>query len=192
MSVKHKGTRFHISSGKAKALLVAVVMAAFTLGSGAADADKAKPKPKPEPAVTESVTFVYGALEVTYLDQTPGPSVVMQGVLHIVSQALLSQDGTPVGFTLHGNLADAFAATVDGAQSFVAVGADGIPAECNESEPCLPAFWTLTFRLVPQGPGSRSSLFFDLTVIPQYDANGTLLSACLVGQDGCEPVNELE
>jgi hypothetical protein len=29
-------------------------------------------------------------------------------------------------------------------------------------------------------------------VIPQYDANGTLLSACVVGQDGCEPPDQLE
>jgi len=192
MNVKHEETRFDICSGKAKALLVAVVLTAAVLGTGAAEADKAKPKPKPEPAVTETVTLVYGAVEYSYSSEAPGPSVVVQGVLHLVSQALVSQDGTPVGFTLHGNLADAFAVTVDGAQSFVAVGADGIPAECGESEACLPAFWTLTFRLVPQGGGPRSSLFFDLTVIPQYDANGTLLSACLVGQEGCEPVNELE
>jgi hypothetical protein len=190
MSVKHRRTRFDVPSGKAKALLVAVVLAAAVLGTGAAEADKAKPKP--EPAVTESVTFNFAKVEVVYLDQTPGPSVVMQGVLHLVSQALLSQDGAPVGFTLHGNLADAFATTIDGAQSYVAVGADGIPAECDESEPCVPPFWTLMFRLVPMGSGPGSSLFFDLTVIPQYDADGTLLGACLVGQDGCEPPDELE
>jgi hypothetical protein len=189
MSIKHKRTRFDISSGKAKALLVAVIMAAFTLGSGAAEADKEKPKP--QPATTEAVSLNFKEIKTVYLDQAPGPSVDMQGVLHLVSRALLSQDGVPAGFTLHGNLSEAFAITVDGA-SYVAVGADGIPAECSESEPCLPAFWTLTFRLVPVGSGPRSSLLFDLTVNTQYDADGTLLSACVVGQQDCEPVDELE
>ena len=185
MSVKHRRTRFDSSSGKAKALLVAVVLTAAMLGAGAAVADKAKPEPRP----AESVTIVFQKIEY---DQTAGPSIVIQGVLHLVSKALLSQDGTPVGFTLHGNLAGASAVTADGSQSYVAVGADGMPAECDPSAPCVPPFWTLTFRLVPMGSGHGSSLYFDLTVIPQYDANGTLLSACLVGQDGCEPPDQLE
>jgi hypothetical protein len=190
MSVKHRRTRFDISSGKAKALLVVVVLTAAVLGTGVAEADKAKPKP--QPAVSESVSLNFQKIETVYRDQTPGPSVVMQGVLHLVSQALLSQDGVPVGFTLHGNLADAFATTIDGAQSYVAVGADGIPAECDESQPCVPPFWTLMFRLVPAGSGPQPSLLFFLTVNTLYDANGTLVSACVVGQEGCEPVDELE
>jgi hypothetical protein len=190
MSVKHRRTRFDISGGKAKALLVAVVVAAAVLGTGTAQADKAKPKP--EPPVTESLTLSFEKVKTEYLDQSPGPSVVMEGVLHLVSRALVAQDGTPVGFTLHGNLSEAFATTVDGAQSYVAVGADGIPAECSASEPCLPASWILMFRLVPIGSGPGSSLLFGLTVNTQYDANGTLVSACVVGQDGCEPVDELE
>lgn len=189
MHVKSKGAGFELSCGKAKALLVAAVLTAAMLGAGAAQADKDKPKEQP----AETLSLNFAKVEKTYQiqDPAPGPSVVMQGVLHLVSQALLSQDGTPVGFTLHGNLADAFAISADGTQSYVAVGADGIPDECSDLEPCLPAFWTLTFRLVPQGSGPRSSLLFDLTVIPQYDANGALLSACVVGQDGCED-NELE
>jgi hypothetical protein len=134
----------------------------------------------------------FGKLKIEYLGQTSGPSIVLQGVLHLVSKALLSQNGTPVGFTLHGNLADASAVTADGSRSYIAVGADGMPAECDPSAPCAPPFWTLTFRLVPIGSGHGSSLYFDLMVIPQYDANGTLLSACVVGQDGCEPPDELE
>jgi hypothetical protein len=189
MNVKSKAAGLERSRGKAKALLVAAVLTAAMLGAGAAQADKDKPKEQP----AESVSLNFTKVEKTYQSQTqaPGPSVVMQGILHLVSQALVAQNGTPVGFTLHGNLANAFAISVDGTQSFVAVGADGIPDECGDSEPCLPAFWTLTFRLVPQGSGPRSSLFFDLMVIPQYNPDGTLLSACVVGQDGCE-IDELE
>ena len=187
MNVKRKSTESDSSGDKAKALLVAVLLTAAMLVAGAAEADKAKPEPRP----AETVTINFQKIEFTYQNQTT-PSTVLQGVLHLVSKALLSQDGTPVGFTLHGNLADASATSIDGAQSYVAVGADGMPAECDPSAPCAPPFWTLTFRLVPIGSGHRSSLYFDLTVIPQYDANGTLLSACLVGQDGCEPPDELE
>jgi len=185
MNVKHRSTGSDSSGGKAKAMLLAVVLTAAMLGAGAAKADKAKPEPKP----AEQVTIPFQKIE---WEQTSGPSIVIQGVLHLVSKALLSQDGTPVGFTLHGNLADASAVSADGSQSYVAVGADGMPAECDPSAPCAPPFWTLTFRLVPIGAGHGSSLYFDLTVIPQYDANGTLLSACLVGQDGCEPPDQLE
>jgi hypothetical protein len=187
MNVKSKAAGLERSRGNAKALLIAALLTAAMLGAGAAQADKDKPKEQP----AESVSLNFAKFQNTYTAQAPGPSVVMQGVLHLVSQALLSRDGTPVGFTLHGNLANAFAISVDGTQSFVAVGADGIPDDCGDSEPCLPAFWTLTFRLVPQGSGPRSSLFFDLMVIPQYNPDGTLLSACVVGQDGCE-IDELE
>jgi len=185
MNAKHKATPFDISLDKAKALLAAVVLTAAMLGAGAAEADNPKPEPKP----AETVTIKFDKIEY---DLTAGPSIVLQGLLHLVSKALLSQDGAPVGFTLHGNLADASAVTTDGSQSYVAVGADGMPAECDPSEPCAPPFWTLTFRLVPMGSSHGSSLYFDLTVIPQYDANGTLLSACVVGQDGCEPPDQLE
>lgn len=185
MNVKRRSTGFDSSGGKAKALLVTVALTAAMLGAGAAQADNPKPEPKP----AETVTIKFDKIEY---DLTGGPSIVLQGLLHLVSKALLSQDGTPVGFTLHGNLADASAVAADGSQSYVAVGADGMPAECDPSAPCAPPFWTLTFRLVPIGSGHGSSLYFDLTVIPQYDANGTLLSACLVGQDGCEPPDQLE
>jgi hypothetical protein len=188
MNIKHRSSGFDRSSGKGKALLVAVVLTAAMLGAGAAEADNTKPEPTP----TESLTLNFEKIKIEYKDQTSGPSIVLQGVLHLVSKALLSQAGTPVGFTLHGNLADASAVSADDSQSYVAVGADGMPAECDPSAPCAPPFWTLTFRLVPVGSGHGSSLYFDLTVIPQYDANGTLLSACLVGQDGCEPVDQLE
>jgi len=187
MNIKHRSSRFDRSTGKGKALLVAVVLTAAMLGAAAAEADNTKPEP-----TTESVTISFEKLKIEYKDQTSGPSIVLQGVLHLVSKALLSQAGTPVGFTLHGNLADASAVSDDGSQSYVAVGADGMPAECDPSAPCAPPFWTLTFRLVPVGSGQGSSLYFDLTVIPQYDADGTLLSACLVGQDGCEPPDQLE
>ncbi|HEY2862527.1 MAG TPA: hypothetical protein VGK37_02750 [Casimicrobiaceae bacterium] len=188
MNIEHKPSGFDRSTGKRKALLAAVVLTAAMLGAGIAEADNTKPEPKP----AESVTLNFGKLTIEYENQTSGPSIVLQGVLHLVSKALLSQAGAPVGFTLHGNLADASAASADGSQSYVAIGADGMPAECDPSAPCAPPFWTLTFRLVPVGSGHGSSLYFDLTVIPQYDANGTLLSACLVGQDGCEPPDQLE
>ena len=185
MNAKHRSAGFDGSCGKAKALLIAVVLTAAMLGAGTADADKAKPEPRP----TEQLTLNFEKIQ---FEQVGGPSIVIQGVLHLVSKALVSQDGTPVGFTLHGNLADASATSIDGAQSYVAVGADGMPAECDPLAPCMPPFWTLTFRLVPMGSSHGSSLYFDLTVIPQYDANGTLLTACLVGQDGCEPPDQLE
>jgi len=188
MNVKRRSIGFDSSGGKAKALLVAVVVTAAMLGAGAAEADNTKPEPTP----AETVTLNFKKLQIEYQGQTTGPSIVLQGVLHLVSKALLSQDGAPVGFTLHGNLADASAVTADGSQSYVAVGADGMPAECDPSAPCAPPFWTLSFRLVPIGSGHGSSLYFDLTVIPQYDVNGTLLSACVVGQDGCEPPDEFE
>jgi len=43
----------------------------------------------------------------------------------------------------------------------------------------------VTFRLVPQGTALQSSLFFDLTVNTQYDANGNLTGACVAGQPDC-------
>jgi hypothetical protein len=86
---------------------------------------------------------------------------------------------------LYSNLSDATALSVDGSASFVAVGAsDGIPTEC-EPNTCAPAFWTFTFRLIPQGSGRQPSLLFDLTVSTQYDANGALVDACIVGEEGC-------
>jgi hypothetical protein len=175
---------------KAKVLLVvlSVVLSAVVLGIGAAEADKSKPKPQP----TEVVSLPFNKVEFVYttrLDGSPGPSVVLDGVLHLVSQSLLSADGVPVGFTLHTDLSDAFASNVDGTGSYVAVGSDGMPAECSESAPCLPPFWTLMFRLVPQpGSGPQSSLLFTLTVNTQYDADGTLVSACVLGQEGCEVI----
>ncbi len=114
---------------------------------------------------------------------SPGPTLTLNGRLHLVSQALF-EGGTAIGLRLQTNLMDAFASNAEGTESYVAVGAsDGIPTECTE--PCFPPSWTLTFRLVPMGPAGQSNLLFDLTVITTYDADGSLVSACVVGQDDC-------
>ncbi len=130
--------------------------------------------------------IIDGRILTVRLDGSTGPTLTLNGVLHLLSQALDSQDGTLVGFRLQTNLSDAFAASADGTDTYVAVGAsDGIPADCGP-EPCLPSFWTLTFRLVPQGgPGGQPSLLFSLIVNTVYAADGSLVSACVVGQDGC-------
>jgi hypothetical protein len=172
-----------ISRAKPLLALLSIVLTTMVLGTRAAEADN----PKPKDAPVEVVVFDFSKVQITYrIDGSPGPSAIVAGVLHLASQALLSDDGAPVGFTLHTNLSNAFAASSDGAQSYVAVGAaDGIPAECQPAA-CAPPFWTLTFRLVPKGPVPQPSLLFDLTVSTQYDANGTLVNACIQGQEGCE------
>ncbi|HSU43828.1 MAG TPA: hypothetical protein VLN42_06380, partial [Casimicrobiaceae bacterium] len=115
-----------------------------------------------------------------------GPDVAIEGTLHVASQALLSSDGTPIGFILHTNLSDAFAVSLDGVTSYVAVGsADGIPAECQPTA-CPPPFWKLTFRLLLLNSPFQSSLLYDETLKTQYAADGTLLNVCVVGQDGCD------
>ena len=98
---------------------------------------------------------------------------------------MLDDGGTPIGFRLQTNLWDTFASDVNGTDAYVAVGSsDGVPqADCPE--PCLPPFWTLTFRLVPMGPAGQSGLQFVLTVYTVYEPDGSLLSACVGGQDGC-------
>jgi hypothetical protein len=170
------------SFGSLMAMPMLVVSVAL-LNMGAAHADKKKPDPYP----TESVSFAFQSVEYAYkTDGSPGGSVDVAGQLHLASQAFVADDGTPVGFTLHANLADASALSLDGTQSFRAVGAqDGVPSECNDF--CAPPFWTFLFRLIPQG-GPGSSFVFTLTVRTQYDADGNLVNACLVGQPGCEDV----
>jgi hypothetical protein len=74
----------------------------------------------------------------------------------------------------------------------VAVGAsDGLTDGCGEIDPCQLSSWTLTFRLVPDKPeaGSenvrRLGLIVDLPISTAYDQDGTLLGACVTGQNGC-------
>jgi hypothetical protein len=176
-------TAVRTSNIKSFAILALMIIASF--GISAAQADNPKPKPKPD-TPTEVITLTFGKLEVTYrVDGSPGPNVNLEGVLHLGSKVLLSDDGVPIGFRLHGNLSDASALSADGATSFEAVGAsDGVPDEC-EPEACAPPFWTFTFRLIPKGSGLQSSLLFDLTLSTQYDAKGTLTSVCVVGEENC-------
>ena len=178
----HTPVLFNIHLSKAMAIVLSA-LAATALATGVTYADAPKPKETP----TEVVVFEFGKLEPTYrIDGSQGPDVVVEGTLHIASQALLSHDGNLVGFTLHTNLSDAFAATVDGGESYIAVGAsDGIPAEC-QSTACAPPFWKLTFRLVPEGGALLPNLLFDVTLRTQYAADGTLSEVCVVGQEGCD------
>jgi hypothetical protein len=171
---------------KAKRLVVPVsaVLMSMVLGIAPVQADKAKPTVLP--AENAGIHFAKVEFSTSQVDGSPGPKVNLDGVLHLLSQTFVSPEGVPVGFTLHTNLADARATSVDGAESYLGVGAsDGIPAEC-QPEACAPPFWMLTFRLVPEGAVLQPSLVFNLTVKTQYDADGTLASACVVGEDGCE------
>lgn len=163
--------------------MIVSVLAAAICAVGPAQADTPKPKETP----TEVIVINFGKLETTYrVDGSKGPDIAVQGVLHIASHALLSSDGTPVGFTLRSNLSDAFAANVDGTESYVAVSAsDGIPAECQPNG-CAPSFWALTFRLVAQDAALKPSLLFDLMLKTQYAADGTLVNACIAGQQDCD------
>ena len=172
--------RWHMRSPRQLTVLLSLIVSVTVCGVAQAD-DK---KPKPQPAVTENVSLNFTNIKVEYSTGAPGPSVSLNGVLHLVSQTLLSANGTPFAFTLHTDVSDATASSVDGAQSFVAVGAFAIPAEC-QPQSCPPPFWTVTFRLVPQGTALQSSLFFDLTVNTQYDASGDLTGACVAGQPDC-------
>jgi hypothetical protein len=143
--------------------------------------------PKPKETPTENVSLNFSKIEVTYrIDGSQGPGVAIEGTLHVASQALLLSDGTPIGFTLHTNVSDAFAGSLDGATSYVAVGAsEGIPAECQPTA-CSPPFWKLTFRLLPVNSALQSTLLFDETLKTQYATDGTLSKVCVVGQDGCD------
>ncbi len=137
---------------------------------------------------TESVSLNFTQVVFTYTatDRSQGPEVTVSGRLHLLSQPLV-EGGTIIGFRLKSNLMNAFASNESGTETYVAVGSsDGIPTECTE--PCFPPSWTLTFRLVPMGPGGQSNLLFDLTVITMYGPDGSLESACVVGQEGCEVI----
>jgi hypothetical protein len=167
--------------------LIALSMAlpAF-LGTDVARADKSKPKP--QPGVFELQEFSFGIQNppiTSSVDGSTGPRVSVHGYLHLLSQAFVNDRGEPVAYTLHADVSDAFASTLDSSQSFAVVGSsDGIPAECQPVS-CPPPFWSVTFRLIPQGSQPQSSLLLDLTVNTQYDGNGTLANACIVGQPGC-------
>lgn len=158
------------------------LLSVVSLNMGVAHADKKKP---PQPS--ESVSLNFTKIMVTYqLEGPAGPTVEVNGQLHVVSQTFIADDGMPVAFTLQGNLANTSALSMNGAQSFQAVGAqDGVPAECAQF--CPPRFWTFLFRLIPKG-GPGASLLFTLNVRTQYDADGNLTSACIVGQAGCEEI----
>ena len=160
-----------------------MIVSVALLNMGAAHADKQKPDPKP----TESVSLNFQRLELSYTtDGSSGGSVDVAGELHLTSQTFVAADGTPVAFTLHANLANASALSLDGTQSFRAVGAqDGVPSECAGF--CAPPFWTFLFRLIPEG-GPGSSFVFALTVRTQYDTDGNLLNACIDGDPGCGEV----
>jgi len=164
-------------------ILVPILTAAAVLAIASARADSPKPKETP----TEVVVINFGKLETTYrVDGSTGPDVAVEGTLHVASQVLLGSDGSPVGYRLHGNLSDAFAASVGGDESYLAVSAsEGIPAECQPSG-CAPPFWVLTFRLVPDAGVQRPDLLFDVTLKTQYAADGTLVNACVAGQEGCD------
>jgi len=167
-----------------KALPVLVcALTTIAFATHAAKADSPKPKETP----TETVSLTFSKNQISYsVDGSQGPGVVVEGTLHLASQALLSSDGTVIGFTLRANVSDAFAESLDGATSYVAVGAsEGIPAECQPTA-CPPPFWTLTFRLVPLNSALHSSLLFDETLKTRYAPDGTLASVCVVGQDDCD------
>jgi hypothetical protein len=163
------------------AVVLAVMSAGLLGGASIAQADKQKPKPKPAEYLVVTMENVFVTSFQT--DGSQGPELTLNGRLHLVSQALFD-GGTPIGFRLQTNLMDAFASNVNGTENYVAVGSsDGIPADCTE--PCLPPSWTLTFRLVPMGSAGQPHLLFELTVNTAYGADGSLESACVVGQDDC-------
>jgi hypothetical protein len=164
--------------------LLALVWAVTTMASAPRIAYADSPKPKETP--TEVLSLDFSKITITYrIDGTQGPDIAIHGTLHIASHAVQSSGGDPIGFTLHTNLSDSFAASLDGATSYVAVGAsEGIPAECQPTA-CPPPFWKLTFRLVSPN-SAQPSLLFDQTLNTQYAADGTLLTVCVVGQDGCD------
>lgn len=179
-----------LSPYRTVAALLSVALVLTLFGAGSAEAGTSKPKSKPASYLV--VTLENVQVSSYNFDGSPGPSVTLDGVLHLVSQVLVADDGLPVGYTLHTNLSDASAVTADGAGSFVAVGAsDGLPDECGAVDPCQPSSWTLTFRLVPDKPeaGSenvrRLGLLVDLPISTAYDRDGTLVGACVTGQNGC-------
>ena len=141
---------------------------------------------KPKPQLTEIVVIKVVDIPVSTLQRngSPGPDLILNGRLHLRSQVLLDGE-TPIGVRLNTNLMDAFASSADGRETYVAVGAsDGIPADC--ADPCLPPSWTVTFRLVPRGSTGQSNLLFALTVETVYAADGSLLTACVFGQNSCD------
>lgn len=164
-------------------IFVSGLAAAAVFAIAPARADSPKPKETP----TEVIVINFGKVETTYrIDGSSGPDVAVEGTLHVASRALLAGDGTPVGYELHTNLSDASAASVGGAESYLAVGAsDGFPAECQPSS-CAPPFWVLTFRLMPDSASQRPNLLFDVMLKTQYGADGALVNACVVGEESCD------
>jgi hypothetical protein len=160
------------------AVLVAVMSATLLGAASTVQADKRK-KP-PEVIIIKMQDIIISSF---LRDNSPGPKLALNGSLQLLSQTLLDGD-TPIGIRLHTNLMDAFASNAGGTETYVAVGSsDGVPDDCTE--PCLPPSWTLTFRLVPREPAGESNLLFNLTVITVYADDGSLGSACVVGQDDC-------
>jgi hypothetical protein len=125
-------------------------------------------------------------------DGSSGPTVTVNGLLHLVTEPVVLSDGTAIGPRLKTNLSDATAVIPDGTATYVAVGAfDAIPTDC-EPQPCLPSSWTVMFRLVLKTPSPGGpvpipypNLVLPLTVNTVYDAGGHLVGACVVGQDDC-------
>jgi hypothetical protein len=162
-------------------VVVCAAVMAMLLTSDRADAGKRKPKP----SSSDFIIIKMQDVSVSSLSRTriPGPDVTLSGDLHLVSQALVAPEGTLAGFRLHTNLAGVSASS--DTTTYVAVGAgDAIPSDCGP-EPCQPSTWAVTFRLVPNQGSGGESLLFDLVVVTEYDADGSLVGACVIGQDGC-------
>jgi hypothetical protein len=156
-------------------LVVSAAVMAMLVTSDSADAGKKKPKPSSSDFIIIKMQDVC----VSSLSRTgiPGPDVTLSGDLHLVSQALVAPEGTLAGFRL--NLAGVTASS--DTSTYVAVGAgDAIPSDCGP-EPCQPSTWAVTFRLVPNQGSGGESLLFDLVIVTEYDADGSLVGACVVG-----------
>jgi hypothetical protein len=189
--VRMLGTSARTSSLKREislmtALSLLVISGALS-GGPIAHADK---KGSGKRQIKPSLSFSYGRIEFTYTKQKPdGQLVKVTGGLHVVSQVSL-EDGLATQFDLHANLFDASAVSLDGTQTYRAVGAFSdifVPAS-----PVLPTDpvpnWTLAFVLRPDPPspapiGSpNQDLVFSLTLQTTYDADGSLMSATVLDQ----------
>ncbi len=136
-------------------VLVAVMSAGLLGGASTVQAEKKKPKPQP---IEYLIVVMKDVIISSYQTAgSQGPDLTLDGRLNLLSQALLDDGDTPIGYRLQTNLMDAFALNADGTEAYVAAGSsDGVPpADCVE--PCLPPFWTLTFRQVPMGPAGQSA-----------------------------------
>src|SRR5690348_8792298 len=97
-----------------KAKTLAVLSLTFLTAVAGTDISRADDcKPKAQPAATENINVNFTKLETSYREGSPGPSISLTGILHLVSRTLVSDDGTPVGFILDTNLSDGVAAGID-------------------------------------------------------------------------------